>query len=75
MDSYVIGNGGNYMLDFFADLNGNGLYEAPPTDQAWRLQNVTTVGDQNLEFSHNQDYTDIFQVLGVSDEEEDFPLH
>jgi len=74
MDSYVIGNGGNYMLDFFADLNGNGLYDAPPTDQAWRLQNVTTVGEHELEFTHNQEFTDIFQPLGAADQEEDLAM-
>lgn len=74
MDSYVIGNGGNYMLDFYADLNGNGLYDAPPADEAWRLQNVSTLGDHTLEFNHSQDYTDIFQALGVLNREENLSL-
>jgi hypothetical protein len=69
MDSYVIGNGGTYMLDFYADLNGNGLYDAPPVDQAWRISSVNTTGDRNLEFVHNQDFTDIFQALGAGPEE------
>lgn len=74
MDSYVIGNEGTYQLDFFVDQNGNGLYDAPPVDQAWRLQNVVTVGEHELEFTHNQDFTDIFQALGVADEEENLTL-
>lgn len=69
MDSYVIGNGGTYMLDFYADLNGNGLYDAPPVDQAWRISSLNTTGDRDLEFVHNQDFTDIFQALGVGTEE------
>jgi len=70
MDSYVIGNSGNYMLDFYSDLNGNGLYDAPPADHAWRLQNVATLGDLDQEFIHSQDFTDIFQATGVSQEKE-----
>ncbi|MCP4312451.1 MAG: hypothetical protein GY790_14400, partial [Bacteroidetes bacterium] len=65
MDSYVIGPGGNYMLDFYADLNGNGSYDAPPVDQAWRLLTDQTVGDLELEFSHNENFTDIFETTGV----------
>ena len=74
MASYVIGPGASYMLDFFVDLNGNGLYDAPPVDQAWRLLSGTTVGDLELEFSHNQDFTDIFLTSGLSDEEENLAL-
>jgi hypothetical protein len=74
MDSYVIGNGGTFMLDFYADLNGNGLYDAPPVDHAWRLQNVTTLGDLDREFVHNTDFTDIFQALGVATDVEALPV-
>ena len=74
MDSYVIGNGGTYMLDFYADLNGNGLYDAPPVDHAWRLQNVTTLGDLDREFVHNQDFTDIFLALGLASDVEALPV-
>jgi len=71
LDSYVIGPGGNYMLDFYADLNDNGLYDAPPVDQAWRVLTGTTVGDLQVDFSHNQDFTDIFQATGISGEADD----
>lgn len=74
MDSYVIGNGGSYMLDFYADMNGNGLYDAPPVDHAWRISSVNTTGDRNLEFVHKLDFTDIFLTLGVGTEEESLPL-
>lgn len=74
MDSYVIGNEGTYMLDFYADLNDNGLYDAPPTDEAWRIQNVSTLGEHTLEFNHSQEYTDIFQALGILDREENVAL-
>jgi hypothetical protein len=68
IDSYAIVPGGTYMLDFFADLNGNGMYDAPPVDQAWRFESGQTTGDLDLEFSHNQAYTDIFAPLGVLSE-------
>src|SRR3989304_6612449 len=29
--------GRSYFIDFFADVNGNALYDIPPTDHAWRL--------------------------------------
>ncbi len=70
MDSYVIGNGGSFQLDFFADVNGNDAYDVPPTDQAWRLLSGATVGDHDMEFTHNEDYTDIFQATGLEPEGE-----
>ena len=71
MDSYVIGLGGTYRLDFYVDKNENGLYDPPPTDQAWRLTNVETLGDHLLDFAFNQDYTDIFETSGAPSRAED----
>lgn len=51
--------GESYHLDMFVDVNGNGSYDAPPVDHAWRidLPNVQTNG--SLPFVHNTMFTDI----------------
>lgn len=49
----------NYDADFYADLNGNGAYDAPPADHAWRLNFDDETGDVELEFAHNTNFTDI----------------
>jgi hypothetical protein len=51
--------GHEYDVDFFADHNGNGMYDAPPTDHAWRLSTDEVMGNTVLNFSHNTDFTDI----------------
>lgn len=51
--------GGSYFVDFFADVNSNGKYDAPPTDHAWRLNLNNAVGNDTLSFSHNASFTDI----------------
>jgi len=51
--------GHSYNVDFFADFNGNGYYDAPPTDHAWRLLLENVQGDTTLSFSHNTNFTDI----------------
>lgn len=49
----------SYELDFYADHNGNGMYDAPPDDHAWRLETGGISGNTDLEFTHNTDFTDI----------------
>jgi hypothetical protein len=49
----------SYYVDFFADHNGNGSYDAPNTDHAWRLELNNVTGDTTLNFSHNTNFTDI----------------
>lgn len=51
--------GSSYHVDFWADHNGNGMYDAPPTDHAWRLQLDSIRGDTTLMFAHNTSFTDI----------------
>jgi len=63
--SNAIEAGGTYMIDFYADLNGNGLYDAPPVDHAWRLETGEAVGDVIIEFAHNTVFTDIFEATGL----------
>ncbi len=48
-----------YKVEFYADLNGNGLYDTPPTDHAWRVDFADNSGDETLDFSHNTNFTDI----------------
>ena len=50
-------SGTSYYVDFFSDHNGNGYYDAPPTDHAWRLDFQSTTGDDSLDFVHNTNFT------------------
>ncbi|MCF8368481.1 MAG: T9SS type A sorting domain-containing protein [Bacteroidales bacterium] len=52
-------SGTNYFVDFYADLNGNGIYDAPPTDHAWRIELIDVEGDEDDNFDHNTNFTDI----------------
>lgn len=56
---YGIENGMSYHVDFYADFNSNGSYDAPPTDHAWRMELNDVMGDTTLVFSHNTNFTDI----------------
>ncbi|MFC2082034.1 DOMON domain-containing protein [Candidatus Bipolaricaulota bacterium] len=51
--------GGSIRLDFYTDANGNGVYDAPPADHAWRVELPGVQGDGMLSFAHNTDFTDI----------------
>jgi hypothetical protein len=51
--------GRSYFIDFFADFNSNGLYDAPPTDHTWRLELNNAIGGDELNFAHNTNFTDI----------------
>lgn len=74
MDSYAIGSEGSFMLDFYADKNGNGSYDAPPVDQAWRIENVSSVGDHEVEFAYSENFTNIFQTTSVAGAAEQLQL-
>lgn len=63
--SYNIEPGSGYNIDFFADLNGNGMYDAPNTDHAWRITLDEVMGDTVIEFSHNVDFTNIFETTSI----------
>ena len=49
----------SYDIEFYADLSGNGAYNAPPIDHAWRLVLRSAVGNDVVLFEHNTDFTDI----------------
>lgn len=51
--------GPSYTVHMYADLNRNGLYDAPPTDHAWQLSFNNTTGDVDLDFAHNTTFTDV----------------
>ncbi len=64
LKSYVLEPGNIYVADFYSDHNGNGAYDAPPVDHAWRLETGEAMGDVDLEFQHNTNFTDISSSLG-----------
>lgn len=69
----VLQEGASYQIDFYADHNGNGRYDTPPTDHAWRLEVPAVTGDVTLNFTHNTDFTDIAwppAVDGMIEDEE-----
>jgi hypothetical protein len=61
-----IENGKSYHVDFFADHNKNGMYDAPPADHAWRLMLNNVMGDTTLNFAHNTNFTDIDFTTGIN---------
>ena len=61
-DCLIVGE--SYYVDFYADLNGNGHYDTPPTDHAWRRWIGPVTGPMVLSFTHDTIWTDI-----------DFPAH
>jgi hypothetical protein len=58
-DGGIIVDDGDYRVDFYADFNGNGVYDAPSSDHAWREEIMGTVGDDTISFAHNTNFTDI----------------
>lgn len=60
-------DGKSYRVDFYADHNLNGSYDAPPTDHAWRLELDNVMSDTVLSFNHNVSFTDIFAVTDVQE--------
>ena len=54
--------GENYYVDWFADLNLNNAYDAPPVDHAWR-RFISSAGPVSIDFMHDTAWTDV-----------DFPL-
>ncbi len=51
--------GGDYAVEFYADLNGSGTYEGIPTDHAWRRVVENVQGDVTVDFAHSTEFTDI----------------
>lgn len=55
----VLVPGERYTVDFYADLNRNGHYDAPPTDHAWRRFIGPVAGPVTIAFTHDVNWTDI----------------
>jgi len=51
--------GSSYRIELFADVDGNGLYDAPPVDHAWRIELPEVQADGALTFVHSTMFTDI----------------
>ena len=56
---YVFLEARNYRVDFYADVNGNASYNAPPTDHAWRRTVSNTTANVVIDFTPDVNYTDI----------------
>ncbi len=50
VDLPVLLVGHSYWIDFYADHNGNSLYDAPPIDHAWRLELNNVSGNSMFRF-------------------------
>ena len=74
VESHVVDAGNSYTVDFYADHYGNGSYDPPPTDHAWRLETGVALGDLDLDFVHNTNFTDIFSTTGLRNQAADFGL-
>lgn len=55
----ILEEGVEYQVDYFADLSGNGSYDAPPTDHAWRDVVTADASGATVDFVHNTDFTDV----------------
>lgn len=65
---HVLVAGSHYDIDIWADHSGNGTYDAPPTDHAWRI-NTISISDNLLQsFAHSTDFTDIGIIVGVAEQ-------
>ncbi|MBX9641267.1 MAG: T9SS type A sorting domain-containing protein, partial [Mycobacteriaceae bacterium] len=62
ISSWKIKPGLSYKIDFYADHNKNGTYDAPPIDHAWRISLDKVVSDTIVNFAHNTTFTDILPV-------------
>jgi len=49
----------SYRVDFYADHNGNGLYDPPPVDHAWRVELPGFQVDTIVPIQHNTEFVDI----------------
>jgi ligand-binding sensor domain-containing protein len=51
--------GRSYQIEFYADLNGNGEYDDPPADHAWRMGLSPARGNDTLSFEHHMNFASL----------------
>ena len=56
-----IETGNDYLVEFYADHNGNGRYDAPGDDHAWSLEVNDVDGNETIDFIHNTNFTDTIE--------------
>jgi hypothetical protein len=56
---YVLLQGIDYEVDFYVDQDGDGSYDPPPFDHAWRRMVINPSGDIEIVFTPGFDYTNI----------------
>jgi hypothetical protein len=49
----------DHHVDFYADHDGDGSYDAPPTDHAWRVVLAQVTGDETIVFAHSNMHVDV----------------
>ena len=59
MDFVCLRQGRSYFVDFFADVNQNGSYDAPPVDHVWRETLNEVTSDEEINFVHDTMFTDV----------------
>lgn len=59
IDLYVFLHGRDYQVDFYADVDADGSYDAPPTDHAWRRSLTDVQQHTTITFTPDTDFTDI----------------
>ncbi len=69
-----IQQGKDYSADFFIDINGNGVYDAPPIDNAWRVEFMASSGNSFKNFKNNTSFVDINWIPLTSIDEENIKL-
>jgi hypothetical protein len=55
----IIVSGEDYTVDYYADYNNDGNYDAPPVDHAWRSTAVGTPSGMSIAVIHNTNFTDV----------------
>ncbi|NQV51379.1 MAG: T9SS type A sorting domain-containing protein [Candidatus Marinimicrobia bacterium] len=62
---HILESGETYNIEYWADFSGNGSYDAPPGDHAWRNTASNISGDQSLTLTHNTNWVDIGNPVGL----------
>ena len=58
----------NYFLDYYVDMNGNGVCDDPQTDHSWRLKIEEVSNDLNFTDTHHTDFKRVCTTFNGSNE-------